>query len=260
MKDYLYKISTWNVDRPRLNTEKTKLILEKIYETNSDIIVLTETSNAIDLGTDFEFSLKSIPFERTPNEQWITIWSKWEITQHLKTFNENRTACGRIKTPFGEIIIYGTIIPYHMAGVSGERYGNLNYKMWQYHEEDIYKQAEDWKQLILQNIDTPFFVVGDFNQCRTEGLKGYGTPEVKRLLSEKLCENGLVCVTENDFSENYLTIDTRKGTVRKNIDHICTSRNWFDKLTHYEIGAWNHFNEEDKLMSDHNGVFIKFGL
>lgn len=147
-----------------------------------------------------------------------------------------------------------------MAGVSGERYGNLDYKIWQYHEEDIYKQSEDWNRIISQNVETPFFVIGDLNQCRTEGLNGYGTPEVKKLLSKKLSENGLVCITEKDFSVEYLTIDKRKGVVRKNIDHICTSKNWIEKLDNYEIGAWNHFNEEDKLMSDHNGVYINFVL
>lgn len=55
MTNYLYKISTWNLDRPKSNTDKTKLVLEKIKETNSDILVLTETSNAIDLSSDFEF-------------------------------------------------------------------------------------------------------------------------------------------------------------------------------------------------------------
>ena len=258
MTNFKYKISTWNLDRPKQNTERTKLILDKIRSTNSDILVLTETSNAIDLSKEFEFSLKSKPFERTPNEQWITIWSKWEILQQLDTFNNNRTTCGKIKTPFGEIIIYGTIIPYHMAGVSGVRYGNLNYKTWQYHEEDIFNQSEDWKRIISKNLETPFFIIGDFNQCRTKNQNGYGTDEMRELLSNKLNINGLICITEKDFSGNYLTTEPRKATIRKNIDHICISKNWIEKLENYEVGAWNHFNENDTLMSDHNGVFLTF--
>ena len=258
MTNFKYKISTWNLDRPTNNSERAELILNKILKDNSDILILTETSNAIDLSENYKFSLKAKPFERTPNEHWITIWTKWEISKQLETFNENRTTCGLIKTPFGEIIIYGTIIPYHMAGVSGMRYGNLNYKTWQYHEEDIYKQSDDWKRIITENPDIPLFVIGDFNQCRMNGMGGYGTVEMKNLLTKKLNESNLLCVSEKDFSEEYLTKDPRKGTIRKNIDHICVSKSWFEKVESFEVGAWNNFNEEGKLLSDHNGVFMYF--
>ena len=127
--DRKFKISNWNLERPLSNTEKTRLILNKIIEIDSDIIVLTETSNAIDLSQIYPYKISTLPYSRTPDEQWVTIWSKWVITDQIGTFDNNRTVSGIIKSPFGNIIIFGTIIPYHMAGVSGERYGNLNYKI-----------------------------------------------------------------------------------------------------------------------------------
>lgn len=46
----MYKIANWNLERPKSKTERTKLILEKIKEVNADLIVLTETSNEVDLS------------------------------------------------------------------------------------------------------------------------------------------------------------------------------------------------------------------
>jgi len=74
----VYKIANWNLERPKIGTKKTKLTLEQIGEINADIFVFTETSEAINLEPIYK-SAKSIPFDKNPDEQWITIWSKWEI-------------------------------------------------------------------------------------------------------------------------------------------------------------------------------------
>ena len=36
----MYKIATWNVERPKKSTEKTALAVAKIKEVNADILVL----------------------------------------------------------------------------------------------------------------------------------------------------------------------------------------------------------------------------
>ncbi|WP_411376812.1 endonuclease/exonuclease/phosphatase family protein [Flavobacterium psychrophilum] len=244
------------MERPKSETKKTKLAISKILEINADIIVLTETSNAIDLSEFYPFQISTKSYERTPDEQWVTIWSKWQITKQIETFDNNRTVSGIIKSPFGDIIIYGTIIPYHQAGVSGLRYGNLNYKIWEYHEKDLYEQSKNWKSLI-ETEKLPLFIIGDFNQTRFNN-QGYGTTKVRQILTELLTENDLNCVTEIDFSENYLTEDPIKKKIRNNIDHICISNNLFRKLNKFEVGAWNHFTENNEFMSDHNGVYIEF--
>ncbi len=253
----MYKISTWNIERPKPNTKKTGLAIKKILEEDSDIIILTETSNAVDLSSVYPYSISTESYEHTPTEQWVTIWSKWQIIAQLKTIDNKRTVCGIVETPFGKVILYGTIIPYHMAGVSGVRYGNLNYKTWEYHEKDLYNQSKNWSELKNDNHELPLIVAGDFNQARFNGI-GYGTKKVRGILTQLLQELKMTCVTEIDFSKNYLTKDPRKGKTRNNIDHICVSNSLMDKLKDYNVGAWNHFTENGQLMSDHNGIYFKF--
>jgi len=55
----MYKIANWNLERPKLKTEKTKLATEKIKEINADIIVLTETSKAVDLSELYPFQISN---------------------------------------------------------------------------------------------------------------------------------------------------------------------------------------------------------
>ncbi len=260
IENEVYKIANWNLERPKKGTNKTNLALKKISEINADIFVFTETSEAINLEPIYK-SVKSIPFDKNPNEQWIAIWSKWEIKKEIKTFDNKRTTCGLIKTPFGDLIIYGTIIPYHMAGVSGNRYEFSGYKPWELHEEDIIRQSNDWKIIQSKNRDIPFLVIGDFNQTRDELPKGYGTKNGRELLTKKLKETKLNCLTGIDFSKTkQLSIDAKKGKVRRNIDHICVSANWLDSLKNYRIGAWNNFDKNGTYMSDHNGVYFEFEI
>src|SRR5690606_36540530 len=201
----MYKIANWNLERPKSKTEKTKLAIEKIQEVKADIIVLTETSKAVDLSEIYPFQISTLSYDRTPDEQWVTIWSKWEIIKKIETFDNFRTVSGIIKAPFGNISVFGTIIPYHQAGVSGVRYGNLNYKTWEYHEKDLYAQSENWEKL-LETEKLPLFVIGDFNQSRFNN-QGYGTPKVRQILTDLLTKLNLKCVTEIDFSKKHLTED-----------------------------------------------------
>lgn len=255
-----YKIANWNIERPKYGTKKTKLIIEQINKINADILILTETSNAIKFEPVYN-SAKSIPFDRNPDEQWVTIWSKWEIKNQIETFDNKRTTCALVKAPFGNLIIYGTIIPYHMAGVKGNRYEFSGYKTWELHEEDIIRQSNDWKKIQSKNKNIPFFVIGDFNQTRDNLPKGYGTISGRKLLTKKLKETELTCITEIDFSEtNQLSVDPIKGKVRRNIDHICVSRKWLNSLKKYKIGAWNNFDKNGNYMSDHNGVYVEFEI
>lgn len=254
----MYKIANWNLERPKSKTEKIKFAIEKIKEVNADVIVLTESSDAIDLSELYPFQISTLSYERTPNEQWVSILSKWKITKQIETFDNYRTVSGIIESPFGNFIVFGTIIPYHLAGVTGTRYGNLNYKKWEYHEKDLYAQSENWKKL-LETEKLPLFVIGDFNQTRFNN-EGYGTPKIRQILTDLLNELDLKCVTEIDFSERFLTKDPKNGKIRKNIDHICVSKSLLNLMKSYEVGAWNHFTEQGQFMSDHNGVYIDFDI
>lgn len=253
------RIANWNIERPLTVNKKTTLVLNKIIEINADVIVLTESSNAIDLTNIYPFSQSTLSYPRTPNEHWVSIWSKYPITNKINTFDEYRTTSCIIETPFPKIIIYGTIIPYHMAGVSGIRYGNLNLKPWQFHEDDLYKQAEDWKIIKNQFNDLPLFIVGDFNQTRGTN-EGYGTKKVRDVLTDILTNNNLICLTEQKDIESFLSVNNKTGKKRKNIDHICSSIPFIQKIKSYNVGAWDYFNADNVNLSDHNGVYVDFEL
>ncbi len=134
----------------------------------------------------------------------------------------------------------------------------MNYKIWEYHERDLFAQSENWKKL-LENEKLPLAVIGDFNQSRFNN-KGYGTQKVRQILSKLLTDLELKCVTEIDFSKAYLSEDPKKGKIRSNIDHICISKALLNKMKSYEVGAWNHFTDQGTFMSDHNGVYIAFEI
>jgi hypothetical protein len=252
------KIANWNVERPCEGRKKINLVRQKISAIAADVIVLTETSFALDLSHDYPYSAASISFDRTPDEQWVRIWSKFEVLEAIRTFDNRRTACALIQLPGTEVLIYGTIIPYHMAGVSGERYGNLGYKAWQYHEEDIYRQANDWER-ISNLYKRPVFIIGDFNQSRV-GNKGYGTSKVRGILTEQLERLQLTCLTDIDFSQKYLNPDPRQGFVKSTIDHICVSKDFLTTCKDLKVGAWDHFAADGTYMSDHHGVYVSFKI
>ncbi len=248
-----YRIATWNLDRPRSNSKATR-IKAKLSDIAADIFVLTETSELINLQPEYQ-AVKSQEFELYKNQPWITIWSRWKVVEEIETFNSFRTACCLLEAPFGPLIIYGTIIPYHMAGVSGNRYPDKGKKVWQLHIEDIIDQSQDWQNIMDNYPNIPFVVAGDFNQTR-DGLKyGYGTNQGRKILTQKLTDNGLSCVTEIDFHEmNFLTPDG-KGRKRRNIDHVCISEKLCEEKN-ITAGAWNQFSEDGFAYSDHNGTYV----
>lgn len=242
------------MDRPS-TANISQAIKSKIQEINAEILALTETSELIDLSSDY-FSIKSQEFPHYQDAPWITIWSRWPITESITTFNPYRTACCLIDSPFGQLIVYGTIIPYHMAGVSGNRYPEKGKKVWQMHLEDILAQTEDWKKIMSNYPGIPLVIAGDFNQTRDNIPMGYGTGQARKLLTQKLLDNGLVCITESDFGfSGYLTPDPKKQKIRRNIDHICISRSPSLEMD-YQVGAWDHFTDDGFFMSDHNGVYV----
>ncbi|MFN8237247.1 MAG: hypothetical protein U0T77_03680 [Chitinophagales bacterium] len=251
------KIANWNVERPKPITSKTNLVLKKIVDVDADIFILTETSSAIDLSDIFPYQATTTSYQRTPKEQWVSVWSKYPIIQQYKTIDSNRTVSVGITTSIGNIVVYGTIIPYHMAGVKGIRYGNLNYKPWQFHLEDISNQSFNWDEIIASNEDAYFILAGDFNQTRGVNY-GYGTTEARNILTEKLAKSRLKCLTEQNQIEKFLSIDSKKGNKRNNIDHICASEKLINICTDISVSAWNHFTEDGRYMSDHNGVAVQF--
>lgn len=258
-----YRVANWNVERPLKPSKKVELAINKIKDINPDLLILTETSDIVDLRQNY-FVSQTESYADLPNEQWAAIWSKWPIEKEITTFDSKRATCALINAPFGKIIVYATIIPYHNAGVldGGKyEYAPQKYKAWQMHKENIILQSADWLQTSGEYPGIPLIVAGDFNQTRDGKKGGYGTIDSRNLLTKALEICNLCCVTDEDFSENgKLKPDPKKGYTRRNIDHICISNFLHERFSNISIGAWDHFTDDGTYMTDHNGVYIDFTI
>lgn len=87
----IYRIANWNVERPLKASKKIDLAINKINEINPDILILTETSDLVDLSPRY-FVSQTESYVDLPNEQWAAIWSKWPIEKEIRTFDSKRTA------------------------------------------------------------------------------------------------------------------------------------------------------------------------
>lgn len=247
------KIANWNIER--LSKRKKELVTNKVLEINADIFVFTESTSVLELK-DYN-AVHSSEFSHRPNEQWVSIFSRFPIVKRIETFDAFRTCCAVVNSLFGDIIVYGTIIPYHNAGVTGDRYPVSGYKPWEYHCEDIERQAGDWKKIKETYPRLPFVLAGDFNQVRDGEKGGYKTIKGNELLSKVLSENNLLSLTDFSFErKGILSPNPKTGKVKRNIDHICVSQDLFEKYPKTEVGGWDQFTKEGKNMSDHNGVYI----
>lgn len=236
-----FRIATWNLERPRQNGWiKNPPRLNKIHEIDADVWVLTETNAVINLQSDYESVASSALEYHRPGENLTTIWSRWKVLRSIPTFDPTCAVCAEVDSPFGAMIIYGTVIPYaNDKGSSGTA------KLWQEHRQSIQQHREDWLRIQKQYPNHLMCIAGDFNQSR-DGSGFYEDKKSVEMLSEALQELSMVCVTEENLQA--------KGFSQSTVDHIYLS----ECLIRYkvEVGAWERTTPENGKMSDHNGVFV----
>ncbi len=216
------KILTWNVER--LNKNNNQLILEIINSYDADIIVLTETSSKLDLSKNYNCisTEKLIPnydgIKYEENENRTTIWTKYEIIKKHTTFDSYTSLRTEVKTEFGILNIYATIIG--VFGGKGERF-----------KIDLKKHLEDFKAFDINEFNC---IIGDLNTS----FSGYVYPSygAKNVLNQVF----------DDLRMKNLTAE-----IDNNVDHIILSEKFIkDKKTEIEI--WNL----DKKLSDHIGICV----
>lgn len=217
------KIATWNIER--LQKRKNKEIIQAIKQIQADILILTEASDLIDLSDDYPFNSKTILLQNSNNnyrtdERRVFIYSKYPISQTIKTYDERTSCCAEIETPFGNLIIYGTII-----GIYGNRRKCFL--------EDLEKQLIDINKI---SQSTNFCLAGDLNISFSDNY--YFTTIGREKLNDVFSKNNLINVTKD---------------IPQNIDHIIISAN-FNKNAICKTTTWNH----DKQLSDHIGVCVEF--
>ena len=89
------KIANWNIER--LSKRKKELITNKVLEINADIFVFTESTSVLELK-DYN-AIHSSEFLHRPNEQWVSIFSKFPIVKSIETFDsENPLTAQRTRT------------------------------------------------------------------------------------------------------------------------------------------------------------------
>jgi len=230
------RLVTWNVERPRTGSiARNTIVNAKLCEIDADIVVLTEThasirpdsrfdSRATDIHADNQWRYLNNP--HTSGENCTTIWSRWPIIHQPETFDATHAICVEISTPFGALIVYGSIITWHAdKGSDGAA------KNWTEHHKAIEWHGRDWSKL------RPFCAAGDFNTT----LDGtyYGTKQGRDLLRTALIDGDLVCVTQ---------------ALPLTIDHICLSRDWANQVEHCFM--WQAYNPAGRAISDHPGVGV----
>lgn len=219
------KIINWNVGRPSIN--KVKSITEKLIELNADIVVLTETSSLIDLGSNYNYLSTDFieqDFERQnlikykDNERSTSIHSKYPILKTYTTYDKFTSICIDVNTPLGIITFYATII-----GV----FGGLNPRF----TNDLTSQIQDFDKLIKGKNAC---IIGDYN-ITTSG-RVYPSNAARETLNSVLQNHQLINLT---------------ASIPNNVYHISISQQLVQE-SKVIVETWNL----DKSLSDHIGIMV----
>jgi len=192
---------------------------------------LTENDEAINLGykhrchTPTPEPLKVegyyTPITYKSSEHRVSIYTNYKIVQQHDTFYKFTSLCLELETEKGNLLVYGTIM-----GILGNRDPSYG--------KDLIKQIEDFRRFTDEGYN--LCICGDYN-CSF--FSNY-------YFTNKGREN--ICETFSDCDIELLTYDCSSC-----IDHIAISKKFIADSTPH-ISEWN----EDKHLSDHKGVSIRF--
>jgi exonuclease III len=215
------KILTWNLQRPKASNQD---ILDKLAELDADILILTETNSAINPGGEYSF-VSTKPLEKGFDgidykfgEKRTMIWSKFQFKTENNTYDGFTSVCVKVKTEFGLLKVYGTIIG--VFGGIGERF-----------KSDLKNQIEDFENFSLGNH---FCIAGDLNV--TFSGRVYPSHDARNKL--------------NSIFQK-LDVQNLTGELENNVDHIVLSKKFLYNKT-WKTDVWN----EDKKLSDHIGICV----
>ena len=110
-----------------------------INDVDCDVWVLTETHDAIDLGETHE-AIHSVPRpNRRAGERWVTIWTRFPVKARVATIDEERTAAAVVTGPGGDLLVYGTVLPWHAD--RGRAATGVSVRNWSEHHRVIPSRA-----------------------------------------------------------------------------------------------------------------------
>lgn len=216
------KIATWNIERLKKKKFLAEILVE-IEKLNADILILTETDKQVS-PSYFPYKIETKPLilinkKAISTENRVSIFSKYPILEVFKTYDNFTTCCAEIETPFGNLLVYGTIV-----GIFGNR--NQNFI------PDLKSQMNDLKKISEKSI----CFAGDLNCTFSDSY--YFTNEGRNL-----------------FNENFKILNLKNITseILENIDHLVISENF---IKNFKIET-SEFNS-DKKLSDHKGIVAEF--
>lgn len=236
------KIVSWNIERPKINkgSDKNIFIIELIKNINPEIVFLTETNSSIDFSSDYH-KLQTVPLPEEydhcfyhDGENRVTIFSRYKfMDRRFNTYDPYTCVCGEVVTPFGNLVLYGSIIGSH--GIVGAR--NM-----EYFNRDFVEQQKEIKELIKEkNI----CYSGDLNMSFSSDWYQNGYPKGK--------------VREmNDFFEETHLVNTTKQN-KDCVIHIVLSENFVKGLEiKPEMMPVKEamVNNMKRHISDHNLVMV----
>ncbi len=238
------KIANWNVERPALRSPKNLLRIQHLLNTKADVVVLTETSTAVDLGPGYiGFHTEPSPRKPREGEAVAAIWvreSEFEIEGLVPTSDPREAICLSLKSDTGPLLIYASILPWH-----GYKGPDGTSPRWEEHKRYIEWHRQDWLRLRSEFPEHQLIAAGDYNQHR-DGVGKYGNRDIRGQLTRALEDCDLSCVTEEDFVAN-------GKLTRRNLDHICMTSKLADNVT--KVEAWEGTIAGTRL-SDNNGVML----
>ncbi len=225
MSSQKLSIATWNVERPTFRSKKVPAINDELKKQAADIFILTETHHCISPGKGYSVS-SSMPLKREQDgsiyeegELRVSIYSVFPIIKQLEVTNPCTTVCSLIKTPYGQLAVYGCIIGIHGRGKG--------------FDIDLEQQIQDLSRLTKQY---PVCYAGDYNLSFCDN---YYTKETSRsMLEESFSRFGIKNLT---------------AEIPANIDHVAISESFLANTT-VQYNCWN----VDKKLSDHKGVAVSF--
>lgn len=239
------RIGTWNVEYADVATTNARRL--KIFDQHpADIWVLTETHDALTPGAGFEaVHALQRPLGGTsvkPGSRWVSIWSRFPVAAatDVQLDNPARTQAALITTPLGDVIMYGTVVPWN--GDKGP--GPEPARGWDEHHRVLPIQIAEWQALQRAYPRAHLIVAGDLN---TDMIGGgyYGTKRGIAMIEDGMRACALFCAAEQPRVERLAFPP---------IDHVLIPRAWATKAR--VVDAFEGRIGKPRL-SDHSGLVVE---
>lgn len=241
----MLRIGTWNLEHAR-SARHDAVRLNVLERANADVWVLTETNDRVSLRGYAACHSAPRP-SSTPGGRWVSIWTRLPILEVLQVQDCSRAAAARIASPVGELLAYGTVLPWH-ADV-GEPPIEPKPAAWSEQYRTIPLQAADWLRLHTAHPRALLTVAGDLNMS-LGGPRYYGTTNGRSLLTQAMQAVELFCATSFER--------VPAGMLQHPaIDHILLPSVLSGRAS--VATAWEG-TVSDLRLSDHSGLVVELDL